>query len=104
MGDKNKGGRPPNLRTKLMLKGVMKELGVADVNLVKKKFIETTGKAANYHTIKKYLDRLVSEDLLRVQVVQDNIRKVEQGKSQIRRRFFLYRMNQFVHSVDKMAK
>jgi hypothetical protein len=104
MGDKNKGGRPPNLRTKFILKGAMKELGVADVNLVKNKFIATTGKAANYHTIKKYLDQLVSEDFLRVQVVQDNVRKVEKGESQIRRRFFLYRMNQFVHSADKMAK
>ena len=71
----------------------MKELGVADVHLAQRQFTEATGQPANYHTIKKYLDQLADEDFLRVQVVQDNVQKIEKGLSQIRRRVFLYQVN-----------
>ena len=71
----------------------MKETGVADVNLVKIRFTEVTGQPANYHTIKKYLDQLVDEDFLRVQVVQDNIQKIDKNQSRLRRRVFLYQVN-----------
>ena len=71
----------------------MQEINVADVNLACKHYMETTGQSANYHTIKKYLDQLVDENFLRVQVVQDNIKKVKIGMSNIRRRIFLYQIN-----------
>jgi len=67
------GGRPPNTKIKFVLRRVMQEIGVADVNLARRRFTEATGQPANYHTIKKYLDQLVDEDFLRVQVVQDNL-------------------------------
>ena len=79
----------------------MKDLGVADVNLARRRFTEATGQPANYHTIRKYLDQLVNEDFLRVQVVQDNIQQIEKGLSQVRRRVFLYLVNQISHTADK---
>lgn len=103
MEEKNTGGRPSNARVKLILKNVMKELGVADVNLARTRYTAFTGQNANYHTIKKYLDQLVDEDFLRVQVVQDNIQKVEKKQSQLRRRAFLYQVNQIFHTADKMV-
>ena len=102
MEDKNVGGRPPNIKVKVMLRGILKELSVADVDLARKRFTELTGKPANYHTIKKYLDQLVEEDYLRMQVVQDNLRKIEQGSSHVRRRVFLYQVNQNFHTIDKV--
>ena len=93
MEDKNSGGRPSHIKVKLILKGIMKEIGAADVNLAKKRFTATTGMSANYHTIKKYLDQLVDEDFLRAQVIQDNVRKIEKGQSQLRRRIFLFQLN-----------
>ena len=93
MEQKNPGGRPSNRKVKLILRSIMKEMGVADVNLVKIRFTEATGQPANYHTIKKYLDQLVDEDFLRVQVVQDNIQKIDKNQSRLRRRVFLYQMN-----------
>ncbi|OVE80504.1 hypothetical protein BVY01_00195 [bacterium I07] len=93
METRHVGGRPQLNQVKLVLRRLMKEIQIADVSLAKKRFIETTGQAANYHTIKKYLDELVADDFLRVQVVRDNIQNVEEGKSQIRRRVFLYQIN-----------
>ena len=87
------GGRPPNIKVKFILKKIMKEVDVADVNLVRKQFTEITGKSSNYHTIKKYLDHLVDEDFLRVQIVQDNIQRIEKGLSKVRRQVFLYQVN-----------
>ena len=99
----NRGGRPPNIKIKLILRNIMKEIGVADVHLAARRFTETTGEPANYHTIKKYLDQLVDEDFLRMQVVQDNIRKIEKGQSHLKRQVFLYQVNQILHSADKMV-
>ena len=62
MEERKIGGRPTNTKIKFILRGIMQEIGVADVNLAKVKFIEATGKPANYHTIKKYLDQLADED------------------------------------------
>lgn len=93
MEERNVGGRPPNTKIKFILREIMQEIGVADVNLAKVKFTEVTGKSANYHTIKKYLDQLVDEDFLRVQLVQDNIKKIEKELSKTRRRVFLYQVN-----------
>ena len=101
MEERKVGGRPPKIKVKLFLRGIMKELGVADVNLARRRFTEATGQPANYHTIKKYLDQLVDEDFLRVQVVQDNIQQIEKGLSQVRRRVFLYLVNQISHTADK---
>ncbi len=101
MDQRKVGGRPPKIKVKLILRGIMKELGVADVNLARRRFTEATGQPANYHTIKKYLDQLVDEDFLRVQVVQDNIQQIEKGLSQVRRRVCLYQVNQFYHTNDK---
>jgi len=101
MEERKTGGRPPKIKVKLFLRGIMKELVVADVNLAQRRFTEATGQPANYHTIRKYLDQLVDEDFLRVQVVQDNIRKIEKGLSQVRRRVFLYLVNQISHTADK---
>ena len=103
MEGKSAGGRPPHLKVKLILKRIMKELGAADVNLVKNRYVETTGQSANYHTIKKYLDQLVDQDYLRVQVAQDNIRQIERGESRVRRRVFLYQVNENFHTHDKMV-
>jgi hypothetical protein len=103
MEEKKTGGRPPNTKIKLILKRIMKEIGVADVNLVRKQFTELTKLSANYHTIKKYLDQLVDDDYLRVQVVQDNVRKIEKGLSQIRRRIFLYTSNENFHTSDNVV-
>ena len=101
MNQRKVGGRPPKIKVKLILRGIMKELGVADANLARKRFTEATGQPANYHTIRKYLDQLVEEDFLRVQVVQDNIQQIEKGLSQVRRRVFLYLVNQISHTADK---
>ena len=87
------GGRPPNTKIKFILRGIMQKIGVADVNLAKVKYTEATGKLANYHTIKKYLDQLADEDFLRIQIVHDNIKKIEKGLSKTRRRVFLYQVN-----------
>ena len=93
METKDKGGRPPKNRIKFVLKAIMKELKNADVNLVRKRFTEASGLNSNYHTIKKYLDLLVKEDVLRVQVVQDNLKKIEKGKRKLRRRVYFYTLN-----------
>ncbi len=93
MERKGAGGRPPKIRIKYILKNILRELGTGDVNLIRNKYEETTGQTANYHTIKKYLDLLVKEDLLRVQVVQDNLNKIEMGGSRLRRRVFFYVLN-----------
>ena len=95
------GGRPPNTKIKFILRGIMQEIGVADVNFAQKRFTKTTGLPANHHTIKKYLDQLVYEGFLRVQVVRDNIRKIENGYCSVRRRVFLYRVNTILHTADK---
>ncbi|OVE80053.1 hypothetical protein BVY01_00995 [bacterium I07] len=93
MTEINKGGRPPKTRIKLILRGIMKNLKLADVNLVVKTFTQITDMPTNYHTIKKYLDQLVEEDYLRVQVVHDNKAKLDEGKRQRRWRVFLYKLN-----------
>ncbi len=101
MEERKVGGRPRKIKVKLILRGILKEMGVADVNLARRRFTEATGQAANYHTIRKYLDQLVDEDFLRVQVVQDNIQQIEKGLSRVRRRVFLYLVNQISHTADK---
>ena len=101
MEERKIGGRPPNTKIKVILRRIMQEIEVADVNLAKVRFTEATGQSANYHTIKKYLDQLVDVDFLRVQVVNNNIKKIEKGHSQVRRRVFLYQVNQFSHPTDK---
>jgi len=93
MTNKKVGGRPPNIKIKFILREIMQEIKIADVNLARKRFTEATGQIANYHTIKKYLDQLVDEDFLRIQIVQDNVKKIEKGLSKVRRRVFFYQLN-----------
>ena len=54
--------------------------------------------------IKKYVDQLADEDFLRVQLVNDNIANIEKRLSKVRRRVFLYQLNQFPHTADKTVE
>ena len=69
----------------------MRTLKMADVNLVKKAYIQKTGQNANYHTIKKYMEELVSDGILTRSVVSDNIKNVKEGQSKQRRKIDVYR-------------
>lgn len=91
--EKHKGGRPPKTQVKQELRGIMKEVKIADVNLVKNMYIKQTGQKANYHTIKKYLDVLKEEDFLRCNVVSSNIEKFQLGERKLPRQIFVYKIN-----------
>ena len=91
--DYQKGGRPPHQHLKLVLHDIMHHLRIADVHLVLQTYTQQTGRKANYHTIKKYLDILVKDDILRRELVSDNIRLLKAGKRKQRRRLYLYHFN-----------
>ena len=88
-----KGGRPPHQHLKLVLHDIMHHLRIADVHLVKQTYIQQTGREANYHTIKKYLDILVKDDILRRELASDNITLLKAGKRKQRRRLYLYHLH-----------
>ena len=94
MEEKHKGGRPPKIEVKHELRGIMRQMRIADVNLVKNMYVKQTGNKANYHTIKKYLDLLMAEDFLRCNIVSSNLAKVQAGERKLQRQIFVYKVNE----------
>ena len=79
----DKGGRPPNTRIKHIIPYIIKELGLANVAMVKRRYEIDTGQSISFPTVKKYARILTEEGILRKEIVVDNSSSKKRNYSMI---------------------
>jgi hypothetical protein len=72
INQKDRGGRPSHKVIKHLIPYIVKELGMANAAMIRRKYELDTGRNTSKPTIKKYAEILADEGILKREVIVDN--------------------------------